>query len=581
MKDLNFAQKMFGTYFGLQSGKSRVPLRSNVFNNSHAGGYGKIGNMSRSLFNADRKSPLLGNAGPSKVLSSWYSRMAETKQYELLDIAKLAVSFFRDYVNNFLNTTTSEIVTIMSEDPNSEDGALKPDKQKTDRLNEYLLKDIKIFDFIRDHLDEAIYYGAYYSGLKTKRDDTGHLRFHIYGLYDPISVCIKRKLKDDEVTEEFVARGDDGNLYTLPHQECFYLGSPDMRLINDLSEDYDIGFGLSKKDKEKEKKHEEVDYDSILHPGQPKKPKFGEAKNRHKVIETSYYTAGCPLFYSSLLKVKELVVKELLVSLLSLRDLCTPSLLSLMFDKGVPMENANELCTKVQRMMTAHNDLSSFLSAQFDATSLIEQILSQNVKVVPDYNATLQNKGLIQTDKLGDKYLELLQGIDQCRQNVLSPLGIPLGILDSSAGNKWQILQGSERANSRVNAIVNGIKESVTELVRTIYEIVYNEKLDPSRITLHIFSKTSVQYNNSMNNIESVSSIAQGIQNILLNAIQGADALMPLVKPEQFANWIRNTIKDADPNAADLIDDESVQQWLQMQQMKLQMQMEQLGGGGM
>ena len=73
-----------------------------------------------------------------------------------------------------------------------------------------------------------------------------------------------------------------------------------------------------------------------------------------------------------------------------------------MFDKGVPLENAEELCTKVQRMLNSYNDLSAFLTAQFDATSLIENILSQNIRVIPDFNATLQNKGLINTDKLSD-----------------------------------------------------------------------------------------------------------------------------------------------------------------------------------
>ena len=580
MKDVSLIQKMFGSYSGLLSGKSRVPLRSNVFENAHSGGYGKIGSLSRSLFNSDRKSPLLGNAGPSKVLSSWYSRIAETKQYELIDISRTAVSFFRDYVNNFLSTSISEIVTIMSDEIDEGTGSLIPDKQKTDRINDYLLNDIKIFDFIHDHLDEAIYYGAYYSGLRTTRDAQGHLRFHIYGLYDPVSVCVKRQLDwaTSEVTEEYIARGDDGNLYTLPHQECFYLGSPDMRLINDLSDDYDTQYGMNRKSHE----NPAESYDAMFGPEKSGKLKFGNQKNRDKVIEKSYYTAGYPLFYSSLLKVKELVVKELLLSLLSLRDLCTPSLLSLMFDKGVPMENADELCKKVQKMMTSYNDLSSFLSAQFDATSLIEQILSQNVKVIPDYNATLQNKGLIQTDKLGDKYLELLQGVEQCRQNVLSPLGIPLGIMDSTAGNKWQILQSSERANSRVNSIINGIKESVIELTRTIYEIVYSEKLDPSRISLHLFTKTSVEYNNSLNNIESVSAISQGIQNILMSSLQGVDSMIPLVKPDAFAQWLRNIIKNADPSAADLIDDDSVAQWIQIQNMKYQQLLEQYGmGGGM
>ena len=123
------------------------------------------------------------------------------------------------------------MVTILDEDGNQ-------DEVKSERINNILSKDIRLFDYIRDHLDEAIYYGSYYSMLKTKRDEKGHLKFYIVGLYDPISVIIKRTIKEDETEEEFVAIGEDGDAYIIPSTECFYLGTPNMRLINDLKEGY-------------------------------------------------------------------------------------------------------------------------------------------------------------------------------------------------------------------------------------------------------------------------------------------------------------------------------------------------------
>lgn len=566
MKNPTIQQRLFGGLYGGLLGNSRIPIRSNIYKTSGSG-YSKIATsgLTRQLYDADRKSPLLGNAGPSKMLSSWYSRVSESKQYELLDISRLVVAFFRDYVNNFLNEASNELVTIM--DP--QDG-VTPNQAATDRVNDILTKDIRLFDFIRDHLDEAIYYGTYYSGLRSKRDSQGHLRFHLYGLYDPVSVIIKRHLEDDEVIEEFIARGSDGSLYVLPNNECFYLGSPNLRLTNDLSEQFgnkdtksgvpgnhDFNFWEDKKD-----------------------IAWGDQKNREKVIAKEYYTAGEPIFYSNLIKVKELITKELLVSLLSLRDLCTPSILALMFDKGVPMETADELCTRVQKMMSSYNDLSSFLSAQFDVTSLIENILSQNVKIIPDYNATIQNRGLISTDKLGDKYLELLQSLDQSRQNVISPLGLPMSILDGTSGSKWTILQGSERSSSRVNSILIGIKESVTSLVKTIYEEIYQEKLDPSLIKLHILTKSTVEYNNAINTMESISGLTSGITGIITNALQTLEMASPLIDADKFVSYIQNMIKNVDPEASEIITPESIQQYLQLNQAKTQAQFEQFGIGG-
>lgn len=551
----NIFQKLFSTFgFG---GNGRVPIRSNIYTSSGfgagRGGYNKISGSTSRIFSGDRKSALLGNYTASNSITGWLDRVSELKGYEYIDLVKLSVSFFQDYVVNFLNTSTSKAVTIL----NSEG---VEDTQKTERINQALLRDLKIFDTIRDHMNEIIYYGAYYSMIRTKRDSQGHLRFYSYGLYDPVSVVIKRKFdkKTEELVESYIVKGDDGVAYEVPEDECFYLGSPNMRLQNDLKEDFYLGKDPFRKPSEG-------------------KLKFGKSENRDHVLQTEYYTAGEPLFYTNILKLKELVVKELLVSLLTLRDLCTPSILALMFDKGVPLENAEELCSKVQRMLNSYNDLSSFLTAQFDATSLIENILSQNIKVIPDFNATLQNRGLINTDKLSEKLLELLQSLDQSKQSVLGALGIPGSILDGSIGTKWAILQSSERANSKVYSLMTGIRESVTSLVQTIHRLMYQETIDPSQIKLHILEKSTVEFNNTLNTLESVGSVSSGIMNLITSALQGLDVTMPLIDPKSFITYIHGLIKDIDPSAAEIINEETIEKFVQFSQAKYQSQAEQFG----
>lgn len=549
LKSENVFQKIFS---GIGFGNGRVPLRSNVFGKG-GGGYNPIGTTGNSpMFSADRHSPLLGNAQPTKRISGYYERVAEIRGYELLDISKLAISVFRDYVNNFLNISASQVVTIQDEEGVNDD-------VKTERINDILTNDIKIFDFIRDHLDETIFYGTYYSMLQTDRDEKGHTRFHVYGLHDPIAVVIKKhRTESGTIEEEFIARGSDGNTYIIPSTECFYLGSPSLRLINDLADGYS---------------------DS----SEKAIPRPGEQKNRDKVIEKESYYAGEPLFYSTVLKVKELVVKEILVSLLSIRDLSSPSMYGLAIDKGVPLENANELCAKMQKLSANYSELSSFLTAQFDVTSLIESTLSQNVKFFPDYNATLQNKGLLNLDKLSDKLLEIMQNVDQCKQNVLSPLGIPLTMIDNTSGSKWAVLQQSERLNSRVNFIMSGIIDSVTSLVRTIYKTVYQEDIDPAQIKLHILEKSTVTYNNQINQAESISSLLTGISNVITTSLQTMELAGPLIDTEKYLSYIQNLIKDIDPNTDSLITEETIEKYKRLAELKISAQLEQLGGepGGM
>lgn len=549
------------------SGSSRVPLRSNIFSGGSGKGYSAIGSTGRGkLFNGDtaRQSPLLGTAQPSNRISGFYERVAELKSYQLLDITKLATGLFRDYLINFLIKDSQQIVTILDGDTGAQD------EVKTQRINDILTKELKIIDFIQDHIDDSIFFGSYSSMLMSDIDDLGHKKFRFEELHDPVSVVtMKKKNHDTGVIEDlYLSRGDDGSIYEIPRDECFCLATSNLRLVNDLQED----FG-----KPKDHSYRPVD------PFDPNQgPVIRRQVNREKVLKKESYQSGEPLFYSSILKVKELVVKELLVSLISLRDLSSPTLFGLAVDKGVPLEVANELCAKTQKMATNTNELASFLSAQFDAPGFIESTLTQNVKFFPDYNGTIANKNaILPLDKLSDKMLEIMQTLDQARQNVLAPLGIPSTIYDSTAGSKWAILQQSERANSRVASLMAGVKTSVVDLTCTLYRLLYGGELDPSLVKIHIFEKSTVEYNNQINQSESISSLIQSLSNVLQVSLQTLDAGGPLIDPTSFLTYVQTLIKDIDPSTTDMITPETINSYVELHNAKVAANREQIMGGGM
>lgn len=548
-KSENLIQKLFGS---VGFGNSRIPLRSNVFSKGGSRGYSPIGQTGNSrVFDAHRQSPLLGNSSPSNRISGWLERNDELKGYQLLDISKLATNFFADYVVNFLKDSNQQVITILDDEGNNNESV-------TQRINDVLIKDIKIFDYIRDHIQDYVFFGEYFSMLQTKRDETGHLRFAVEDLYDPVSVVVKKQKNSEGIIEEvFLARGDDGVIYEIPRNKAFYLANLNLRLINDLEEGW-----KESKDKPRLSKDKK--------------------KNLDKVLQKCSYVSGEPLFYSLILKVKELIIKELLVSLISLRDLSSVQIFLLQFDKSTPIETASELCARTTKLANNTNELASFLTSQFDVTSFIENTLTQSAKFVPDFNATLGNKNsMLPLDKLSDKLLDILQSLDSCRNNVLSPLGLPSTLLDSTSGSKWAILQQSERANSRVTSFMVGIKDSVSNLVQTIYRVLYDEELDPAKIKLHISEKTSVEYNNQLNQSESVAGVINGISNILQTSLQTLDGASPLIEPQAYLSYIQNLLKDIDPNTEPMITEESIGKYIEVLQAKVNQQMEQLGMGGM
>jgi hypothetical protein len=262
-----------------------------------------------------------------------------------------------------------------------------------------------------------------------------------------------------------------------------------------------------------------------------------------------------------------------------LRDLISPSLLAISLDKGISEQSAQDLTSRIQRLLNSTNDLASFISSSFDVTSLIETTLTQSCKVIPDFNASLQQKGLISTDKLSDKYLELLQSLDQAKSAVLGPIGIPASLISEAQASKWSILASSELANSRVFSIMTSIKESVIALVRTIYKILYQDTLDPSLVKVHIFQKSTVEYNNTLNSIESVSGVINGISGAISTATQLLEQATPLLDTKAAVSYIQNLLKSADPDSAGLITEDSINQYVDLMQKKLQAQLEQMGIG--
>lgn len=584
--NINLFQKLFGIF--MSGVNSRIPVRSNIYNKK---GYSAIGSTGNKLFEVDRKSPLLGNANASNLISGYYERVLELKGYQLLDITKLATNFFADYIINFLSDENggSQLVSVMNEDGTN-------NQQVTERINQILSKDIKIFDYIRNHIQDFVFYGQYYSMLVSSRDETGHLKFRIEELIDPVSVIKKKRRKTDgsnDLEELYLAKGEGGIIVEIPKKEIIYLANQDLRLLNDLADKVEYNSGIRNK--------KDDPLASFLKPGsnknQPYTPKFQDKNNkyvlkdgvsvsdpkegkanRERVLVKESYTASEPLFYSLLLKVKELVIKELLVSLISLRDLSSVQIFLLQFDKNIPLEAASELCKRAAKLTNNTNDLASFLTSQFDVISFIENTLTQGTKFVPDYGGSLSAKNpMLPLDKLSDKYIEIMQTLDQCRAAILGPLGLPISLTDSTSGSKWQVLQQSERANSRVASFLGGIKSSVIDLVCNLYEIIYSEPLDPSLVKLHISEKTSVEYNNQINQSESINGLLQSINTILQGSLQMLDMAAPYLDARNYLTYIQNLIRDIDPNTESIINERSIELYLQMVNAKTAQQFEQFG----
>lgn len=513
-------------FSALTSYGGRVPIKSNILNN---GSYKAIG--SSNLYGTDvesNRSLTTGNATTDNNLSTYYSKLSEIKTYERSDLSEMITSLFRDYVVNFMNKT-GNIITIKDKEG-------KVNQQKTDRVNSCLINDLKIPDVIREHLPEIVYYGGYHFLISRSRDETGHIVLNKRDLYDPVVVVSKTK---DYKDTTYICRGDDGNIYEVPYEEMIKISINSLRLRNDMDKNI---------------------YNKVPNPS-------GKESNRNKISSDTFYSAPMPMYYSITHKVKEYLLKDVMISILSIKDLVQPILLMIHMDKGTSLEAANDLTKKAEALINNYTDLSAMMTAQFSITDIIDALLN-NIRVLPDYNSSMTNMGTIELSKITQKINDMRMELDNCKESVLSVMGISLDVAQGRI-NKWEVLKMSERLNSKINSVITGIKSSIVRAVDVISRVLYNEEVDPNNVEVHLFSRTTIEYNNLINTSESITTLSQQMSAVIENALRTLELAGPLLNREEYLNYVSTTLKGIDPTFDKVVTEESMKEYLEFLREKL------------
>lgn len=517
-------------FSALTSYGGRIPVKSNVL----SGGYKAIG--SSNMYGSDvesNRSVTTGNATTDRNLSTYYSKLSEIKTYELTDVSDTATSIIRDYVVNFMNKT-GNIVSIKNED-----GTVN--QQKTDRMNGILVNHLKMPEVIREHLPEIIYYGGYHFLLRQDRDETGHIVLKKRDLHDPVTVVSKTK---DYKDTTYICRGKDGNIYEVPYNELIKISINSMRLRNNMNKD---------------------GYAKIMSPETSKENK--EMTNLEKISSDTFYSAPIPMYYSITHKVKEYLLKDVIVSLLSIKDLVQPILLMIHMDKGTSLEAANELTKKAEAVINNYTDLSAILTSQFSITDIIDSLLN-NVRVFPDYNSSMTNMGTVELNKISQKIQEMRMELDNCKDSILSVMGITSDVSQGRM-NKWEVLKMSERLNSKINAVIAGIKASIVGAVDVIARNIYKEGIDPNLVEVHLFSRTTIEYNNLINTSESITTLIQQMSAVIETSLRTLEMAGPFFNKEGYLNYVSTQLKGIDPTFDKVVTEESLAEYLEFLNAKL------------
>lgn len=340
--------------------------------------------------------------------------------------------------------------------------------------------------------------------------------------------------------------------YHIPETEynIFYYGNDSMRITEDTGPKQNGKQGSkdifdiinSSQATEKQKKEEKrlgID---------PKDPK--KKPTKYELLEREL-SAAVPLFYHHLPKVRELYLKDLVLSILGIKDVIQPDILAMNFEGGMDIDQAQDMCNNLEDLLNKNSDYSIFNSAALDYNQLVK-LLVDTVRVLPDIEGKIQSLQPVRTTTLQDKMQQIRGEYQELNRNIISALGVPMDLFEGNS-SKWEVIKRSERLQSKVNYHINTIKMSVRRLAQAVFYKLYNRELKLTDFKVTIFNKSDLEIAAETNRLQSLNELSQ----TLIQIVSGAERELQesrLVNKRAYYNLLKSNLKEIYPEIEDLID---------------------------
>lgn len=480
----------------------RSVLKSNIL--STGGSFSPISPGTSMLSGARGTSPSSMMVS-SKLLGTYYIRLQEIKDYEVTELTNTVVGIFKDYIVNYFNKE-NDIIT------------LKGAKEGTDlykaqeRINK-TFKELGLVEEIKSHLFEIIYNGQYCIKIDWDKESRKFVKYDLQSPYNVVTVSTKG------VPECHLVASRDGKILEISPNAIVRFGKADLHLINDMNENYFHG------------------------------------EKDDTIVKTYDLAAGYPLYYNVSNKVKEYLLKDQVVSLLSIKDLIQPLLLLVRVDKSTAPDEANRLALNTENLINKYSDISAILGANFSINDLIDSLIN-NIRVLPDYASAMGDMNSIDLTKITNKIAEIRSDQDASKDNILTSLGIPRALFAGEV-TKWEAIKSSERLNSKVNTYITQITDGLIHTASRFYYMITGKEFNEEDIECNLFTKTQVDYNTSIANADIVNNLLGSI-NQILDSTQTLITNNKLVDPNEYCNYVISQLKVIDPDILKFMGEEQI-----------------------
>lgn len=500
------------TSWGVRRGNQFNPVTSNIKKPGTMNLYynGSGNNKMNSKVDGEKIFSVIGTS-----LNKYMTRLDELGSYLESHITKTAVDVIKDAVVELFVLDNPNIISI-------------PDDPVGEKAVNKILNDIQLGKHIVGDIADIIYYGSYSYSFGLNEKNQYELRY----LKNPTRVVSGWK---DAKLDSFYTYDLDNKMTMYSKDEVFSISTFDYKL--DL--DNNITSDRFKK---------------II--GESERTNLELQQKRLEDERKSFnvrYLAGTPLYSNISNKVKEYILKDYLLSILSIKDLIQPIVLLVGMEKSTNLEEAVDLSRKVENIINQNVDMS-FLEAKGLSVKELAMSLIDNIRVLPDYDSKLASMTDLNLDKLSDKIDRIRMDQMTIKEDIINSIGLPLDLFDGRS-SRWESIKMSQRFESRIAYYVEMIEKSVILLAQNIYDkLKLPKKIDiEGKITCNLIDMESLQFMKKMSKMESLSEHLQRISDIS-NTLQMVEQ-SSIINVDELKKYIANSLnKLNDPELSKVID---------------------------
>ena len=508
-----FANLVFGstpnmTSWGARQGSPYTPVQSNIISpgslNSTVGGG----------VDANKIYSIVGTS-----LTRYLERIDELTSYLEFHITKTSIDVIKDALMELIITDNPNIISL-------------PDDLEAEADINRILNEMQLIKHITSDISELIYYGSYSYAMELTDDNKScKLRY----LKNPTKVISTWK---DSKLDSYFTYDMAGEMHEFNKNEIFSISTYDYKL------DFDENISSDRL----KQLNAEIE-------GEESKTRLNIAKEKEKKRITSYdkrYLAGTPLFGYITGKIKEYILKDYLLSILSIKDLIQPIILLVGLEKTTALEEGVDLTQKVESLINKNLDMS-FMEAKGLSVKELAMSLIDNIRVLPDYDSKLAGMTDLNLDKISEKIDRIRMDQQTIKEDLINAIGLPPDLFEGRA-SRWESIKMSQRFESKVSYYVDMINKSVVLLAENLYDrLKLSKKLDiEGKITSNLMDTDSLEYTKKVARMDTLAESVNRIAD-LANIVSGLEQNQ-LVEIKALKEYIKEGVKKFnDPAMAKMI----------------------------